>query len=271
MTQRIPLTSIAPDLRFGLAGMIAFPQAFPALGGVRASVAGRILAPAAVPAYLRYADRDAELIVSGFGQVVDVERELADGIHAIGESGDLGGLGMAVVVLDAIDSCFRDSGLWSGNIYLAGGRALTAAFEVAGADAGGCFDSVVVMLELAALELAYLFPVAGKFRSGRYDGQVQYRLNGWGRVLAGRLAGGRTGVRAEEFRRRIGRRRLVAVLQLRPPRPRRRLPRRRMARPQPPNPGRGIALRHVFCTTALFPATARVRHLAAVLAAAPHD
>jgi hypothetical protein len=41
--------------------------------------------------------------------------------------------------------------------------------------------------ELAALELAYLFPVAGRFRSGSYDGQIQYRLNGWGRALATRL------------------------------------------------------------------------------------
>jgi hypothetical protein len=36
----------------------------------------------------------------------------------------------------------------------------------------------------------YLFPIAGKFRSGQYDGQVQYRLNGWGRALANRLAAG---------------------------------------------------------------------------------
>lgn len=205
MTQTIPLSSIAPDLRFALAGMIACAPAFSALGGVRASVTGRISAPAAVPAYLRYADRDAELMVSGVGQVIDVERELADGIHAIGESGDVDGLGMAVVVLDAIDSCFRDSGLWGGNIYLAGGRALTVALQVAGADVGARFDPMVVMRELAALELAYLFPVAGKFRSGRYDGQVQYRLNGWGRALAGRLAVGRTAVRAGEFRRRISR------------------------------------------------------------------
>jgi hypothetical protein len=44
-----------------------------------------------------------------------------------------------------------------------------------------------VLRELAALELVYLFPIAGKFRSGAYDGQIQYRLNGWGRALAARL------------------------------------------------------------------------------------
>jgi hypothetical protein len=168
-------------------------------------VNGCVPASLAVPAYLRYADRDAVLTVLGFGRQLDVERELADRIQALGESGDIDDLGRAVVVLEAVDSCFRAAGLWGGNIYLAGGRALTATLEVAGAEPGARCDPVVVMRELAALELAYLFPVAGKFRSGRYDGEVQYRLNGWGRALARQLAVGRTAVLAEEFRRRIGR------------------------------------------------------------------
>jgi hypothetical protein len=49
--------------------------------------------------------------------------------------------------------------------------------------------------ELGALELVYLFPVAGRFRSGSYDGQIQYRLNGWGRALATRLTAARPGQR----------------------------------------------------------------------------
>jgi len=62
------------------------------------------------------------------------------------------------------------------------------------------------MRELAALELAYLFPIAGKFRSGNYDGQVQYRLNGWGRALANRLAAGPVGTaRAQGVQTAIGR------------------------------------------------------------------
>ena len=48
-----------------------------------------------------------------------------------------------------------------------------------------------MLRELAALELVYLFPIAGKFRSGAYDGQIQYRLNGWGRALAARLTAAR--------------------------------------------------------------------------------
>jgi hypothetical protein len=62
-----------------------------------------------------------------------------------------------------------------------------------------------VLRELAALELAYLFPVAGKFRSGTYDRQIQYRLNGWGRALAARLATGSAGAaRADALRLKIG-------------------------------------------------------------------
>lgn len=167
--QQVPLTSISPDLRFGLAEVIARRERFPALGGADVVVDGCVPASLAVPAYLRYADRDAELIVRGIGCELDIERALADGIRVLGESGDVSDLGCAVVVLDAVDSCFRESGLWRGNIYLVGGRALTAVLEFAGADPGACRDPVVVMRELAALELAYLFPVAGKFRCGRYD------------------------------------------------------------------------------------------------------
>lgn len=48
-------------------------------------------------------------------------------------------------------------------------------------------------------------PGRGKFRSGGYDGQIQYRLNGWGRALASRLAAGHAGTaRADAFRLKIG-------------------------------------------------------------------
>ncbi len=204
MTQRIPLGSISPDLRFALADAIAHPQVAPMLGGQSVLLVSCLRAWPGAPAYMRYADRDADLMVAAPGESVDAAGELAARIQAVGESGDLDDLGLAVVVLDAVDSCFRVSGLWDGNIYLASGGALPAAMEVAGAGGGARRDPVIVMRELAALELAYLFPVAGKFRSGRYDGQVQFRLNGWGRVLAGRLAVGRTAVRAGEFRRLIG-------------------------------------------------------------------
>src|SRR5262249_6525134 len=63
-------------------------------------------------------------------------------------------------------------------------------------------EPAVVVRELAELDLAYLFPVASKFRSGVYNGQVQYRLNGWGRALAVRLAAGCWGAALAEVGRR---------------------------------------------------------------------
>ncbi len=110
-----------------------------------------------------------------------------------GESGLVDDLSLAVIALDAVDRCFRAAGLWRGNVYLAGADALSRVLELVGVEAGEYRDPLAVVRELAALELAYLFPVAGKFRAGRYDGQVQYRLNGWGRSLAGRLVAGRAG------------------------------------------------------------------------------
>lgn len=82
--------------------------------------------------------------------------------------------------------------------------------ELAGVEAGEYRDPLAVVRELAALELAYLFPVAGKFRAGRYDGQVQYRLNGWGRSLAGRLVAGRAGAACARDLRQAVRRHLAA-------------------------------------------------------------
>ncbi|HVB41197.1 MAG TPA: hypothetical protein VNF47_00655 [Streptosporangiaceae bacterium] len=202
MTQRIPLSSISPDLRFALAGMSAFPT----LGGVNAFVTGCIAGSPAVPAYLRYADRDAEIVAAGPGELAGVERELADRVRLLGESAVLDDLSTAVFALDAVDRCFRQAGLWRGNIYLAGSGALTAVLRIAGAGTGACREPTLVVRELAALELAYLFPVASKFRAGEYDGEVQFRLNGWGRALAARLEVGPVGAaRAGEFRRRIAR------------------------------------------------------------------
>ena len=156
-------------------------------------MSGRLPASPGVPDYLRYCDRDAEVQVLGPGGPVDVARELGGRIDALGECGLVDDLSLAVIALDAVDRCFRAAGLWRGNVYLAGAGALTRVLELAGVEAGEYRDPLAVVRELAALELAYLFPVAGKFRAGRYDGQVQYRLNGWGRSLAGRLVAGRAG------------------------------------------------------------------------------
>jgi len=158
-----------------------------------------------MPAYLRYADQELEVVVLGPGEPVDLAGLLAERIRELGESGVLDDLTAAVVALDAVDHCFRQSGLWRGNIYLAGAGALAAVLGIVGVASRARRESSVVMRELAALELAYLFPIARKFRAGAYDGQIQYRLNGWGRALAARLAAGPVGAaRAAEYRRRVG-------------------------------------------------------------------
>ena len=58
---------------------------------------------------------------------------------------------------------------------------------------------------MSLAELIYLFPIAGKFRSGAYHGQIQYRLNGWGRALAARLTAAVAGAaHAGAYRQELG-------------------------------------------------------------------
>jgi hypothetical protein len=204
MTLRVPAASIAPDLRFGAAAALGDPSGAAMVGEVMLRVEGCLPRSTSIPRYLRYADRDAVIVAYSVDSLGQLESRLGERIQVSSACGDLDDLGAVVLLLDAVDRCFRESGLWPGNIYLAGCGALTAVLGLVqdaevvsrGADA--------VLRELAALELAYLFPIAGKFRSGEYDGQVQYRLNGWGRVLARRLTAGRMGAaRADSYRRRI--------------------------------------------------------------------
>lgn len=205
MTWPIRVSAYSPDLRFAMAGAIAYTEAFRGFRGANVDVTSFVPAPPAAPAYLRYADRDAVVVVHLEDEDLDVETELAERIHALGQSGELDDLALAVLVLNVVDACFRQSGLWDGSIYLVDEPALTGALEIAGASAGLSRDPMAILRELAALELVYLFPVASKFRARMYDGQVQYRLNGWGRALARRLAVGRTAAQVWEFRRLIGR------------------------------------------------------------------
>ncbi len=111
-----------------------------------------------MPDYLRYCDRGAEVLVRG---QVDVERELARRIGVLAQCGPVDDLSLVVMALDAADRGFRESGLWRGNIYLAGAPALMAVLEIGGVEPVGLRDPLTVIRELAALELAYLFPVAG--------------------------------------------------------------------------------------------------------------
>jgi hypothetical protein len=205
MMQRIPVSSIPPDLRFGLAAVWADGAAAPPIGGIAMHVTGELPATPVTPAYLRYSDRDAEVVIFSTSDPVPLEQKLADHVRLVGESYLLDDLSVAVVVLAAVDQCFREAGLWPGNIYLAGAQALANLAEICGRAVRLSREPLTVMRELAALELAYLFPIAGKFRSGRYDRRVQYRLNGWGRALADRLASGPAGTaRAQVLKDVIG-------------------------------------------------------------------
>lgn len=204
MTLRIRASSIAPDLRFGAARALADPASLVVAGSVVLRAEGCRPASSAVPVYLRYSDRDAVIVADGIDDASELETCLNEQVRAMAESRVLDDLSAAVVALDTVDRCFRESGVWRGNIYLAGVGALAVVLDLVGARDAARRGPEVVLRELAALELAYLFPIAGKFRSGDYDGQVQYRLNGWGRALAARLTAGRTGAaRAGKYRQKL--------------------------------------------------------------------
>jgi hypothetical protein len=175
------------------------------LGGVAVRSQGCLPSDAAIPAYLRYADRSASLVLAAGEQPEDLERALASHIRARGSTSTLDELCLAVLAMNAADVAFRTTGLWPGNIYLAGWEALQALLSVAALTGHRPQPTTARLHELQALELVYLFPIAPKFRSGVYDGRVQYRLNGWGRALARRLAGSDAGREHDEIlRQRIG-------------------------------------------------------------------
>jgi hypothetical protein len=205
MTLRARAGRIAPDIRFGAADALADPAGVVVAGDVTIRAESCLPSLPFIPRYLRYADREAVLVTDGVASLGEFESCLIERVHALADSSGSQDLGVAVIVLDAVDRCFRDAGLWPGNIYLAGPGALRAVVDLAEEDL--CLlprGAEAALRELAALELAYLFPVAGKFRAGAYDGQIQYRLNGWGRALAGRLTAGRSGAaRADLYRRAI--------------------------------------------------------------------
>ena len=203
MTLRIPAASIPPDLRFGAADILADPGACDLIGDVTLHAQGCLPPWPDFPHYLRYADREAIIVADGVGEQAELEACLVRVVREISGSGSFNDLDAAVVALDAVDRCFRESGLWPGNIYLAGAEALWLALDLMG-DTPLFRGPEPVLRELAALELVYLFPIAGKFRSGTYDGQVQYRLNGWGRALAARLTAAPAGAAcADAYRKKL--------------------------------------------------------------------
>jgi hypothetical protein len=204
MTVRVRAASIAPDLRFPAVAALTNPVGIVLVSGVALRAEGCLPQSLAIPRYLRYADRDAVIVAEGVDWLSELESCLGGQIRVAGERGAPSELDAAVIALDSVDRCFRDLGLWAGNIYLAGADTLAVVLDLV-RDAGPVrWEPETLLRELAALELAYLFPVAGKFRSGEYDGQVQYRLNGWGRALAARLTAGRAdAARASAYREKI--------------------------------------------------------------------
>lgn len=203
MKLRLPMTSIPPDLRFGAVDILADPATGDLIGDVKLHAQGCLPPSPAFPHYLRYADRETIIVADGIDEPAELEACLAQVIKEISGSGSFNDLDTAIVALDAVDRCFREVGLWPGNIYLAGTEALRLALDLMG-ETPLFRGPEPVLRELAALELVYLFPIAGKFRSGGYDGQIQYRLNGWGRALAVRLTAAPAGAaQAGSYRREL--------------------------------------------------------------------
>lgn len=171
MSVQVLAAALPPDLRYAAAPALRHPGDAQAIGDVTVRAQGCLPLREPIPAYLRYSDRSAILSADGVQSAEQLEACLAEHLRAVGEHWPEP-LGAAVVVMDAVDFCFRECGLWAGNIYFAGTGALTKALGLAGDKPSQAWDPRAVSQELAALELAYLFPVARKFRSGAYDGEV---------------------------------------------------------------------------------------------------
>ena len=71
-------------------------------------------------------------VAEGVERLPDLEVCLPRVIRKIAEGGSFNDLDAAVMALDAVDLYFRDSGLWPGNIYLAGVEALWLALDLMG-------------------------------------------------------------------------------------------------------------------------------------------
>lgn len=188
MSYEVLAVALPPDLRFAAAGPLGQPGVPFDVGGSEVRARGEIPEDVEVARHLRYADRGSVLIVDA-EPVKDARLWFGDAIdRGVGASPPA--LTAAVLTLAAVDDAFRTAGLWRGNIYLAGVDALRAAQQIAGLATdshAGRAESLNTLRELQSLELVYLFPVAPKFRRGVYDGEIQFRLNGWGRALANRL------------------------------------------------------------------------------------
>jgi hypothetical protein len=78
------------------------------------------------------------------------------------------------------DEAVRTEGIYAGNVYLATEAAVARMLNIAGVDAELTLSERLDLLQ--AFEMLYRFPVAWRFR-GKYGGERQCRINGWGRLL----------------------------------------------------------------------------------------
>jgi hypothetical protein len=184
----LPSSRVPPDLRFAAAPALARPgnECLPLGGGVELRVRSALDRPDLLPAYLLYADRDAALETDPALPDDALLERLAPCLSRRGDERQAD-LALAIGALRILDDVFRAAGLWLGNVYLAGCRGLESLIRALSWTLSAGAESHGLLRELAALELIYLFPVAAKFRQGAYDGEVQFRLNGWGRSLAAAL------------------------------------------------------------------------------------
>ncbi|HVB46125.1 MAG TPA: hypothetical protein VNF47_25930 [Streptosporangiaceae bacterium] len=112
MTLRVPAAAIAPDLRFGAAGALADPARSVEIGGLVIRAEGCLPQSAAIPRYLRYADRDAVIVADGVGELQGLESCLSDQIRAGAECDALDELSTAVIALDAVVPRLSDPIAW---------------------------------------------------------------------------------------------------------------------------------------------------------------
>jgi hypothetical protein len=188
MTLMLPSSLVPPDIRFAALPALARPGSgrmpLGADGILRAKTT--LAHPESMPTYLLLADRDAELVADGPQSDEELLELLAASLRQ--ECGQpQSDLILLVGAMEILDRAFRATGLWRGNIYLAGYQSLESLTRVLSWTAATSAGVPELLRDLQALELIYLFPVASKFRRGRHDGDVQFRLNGWGRSLASRL------------------------------------------------------------------------------------
>jgi ATP phosphoribosyltransferase len=176
------LHDLPPDLRAALLPVVRRDKEHP----IGAGRAARLLHPrGGTPTYLALWDRELRVSASGLGSRSEMFQSLDAHITAGGLRECSPDIFHLVALLSVWDDVIREVDLYPGRVYLASEEAARRLFPVAGLDLLSPHKFATLLLEAQALELVYRFPVAYKFR-GRYGGENQCRLNGWGRRLARR-------------------------------------------------------------------------------------